>query len=224
LIEKFAEEPPIQVWQDAEKHQTLEYLYIDSTDKAAFLNCLNDGFPFVFGIKLYQSFVNSFETVFGGKVKIPDRVNEKLLGGHCMMAVGYQKNDDGTEFVIVQNSWGEDWGDKGFCYIPMEYFMSNDTFDFWTIRSTEVCDTDEPDVIPTPTPEPPAPTPEPPAPIPPTPTPEPPAPTPEPPAPIPPAPEPPAPAPEPKENIWKSPFIYGAVVFIIFLLIFLFAK
>jgi Papain family cysteine protease len=34
-------------------------------------------------------------------------------GRHAMLIVGYTGN-----FYIVKNSWGEDWGDKGYCYIP----------------------------------------------------------------------------------------------------------
>lgn len=34
-------------------------------------------------------------------------------GRHAMLIVGYTGN-----FFIVKNSWGETWGDKGYCYIP----------------------------------------------------------------------------------------------------------
>jgi hypothetical protein len=131
--------------------------------------------------------------VFGGNVHEPSRDKEKILGGHCMMCVGYQKRDDGGEYAIVMNSWGPNWGDRGYCYIPLSYLLSSDSYDFWTIRLMEVCDTDvadplpEPIVPPSPEPEPvPSPVPTPP----PAPAPEPmPVPSPEPvPVPVPPAP------------------------------------
>ena len=224
-MSKFKENPPEEAWINAEKHQTLEYFRVDDFDKSAFLGCLNDGYPFAFGIYLYTSF-NSFQTVLTGVVPVPDRENEKRIGGHCMVAVGWKKMEqDGVEkeFLIVQNSWGDNWADKGFCYIPLEYIMSNDTFDFWTIRLTEECaeDTEDPEPVPEP-PKPPEPTPEP--------VPEPPAPQPE--------PEPPKPAPEPpkpieeepsivdekeKESMWKKPTTYFLIVFILFALVFFFA-
>jgi len=189
LIDKFNVRPSEDVWANATKHQTLEYLKLNDTDKAAVLGCLNDGYPFIFGIRLYTSFTNSLDTMFGGSVHEPNRAKEKLLGGHCMMCVGYQKRDDESEYAIVMNSWGSGWGDAGYCYIPLNYLLSSDSYDFWTVRTVEVCDEDIADPVapapaPIPVPEPPAPEPEP---VPPTP---------EPPAPIvPPAPPVPEPVP-----------------------------
>ena len=150
--------PPQEAWDDAEKHQTIEYLKLDDFDKNSYLNCLNDGYPFIFGLNLYTSFFDPIFSMLGGFMQEPDRDNEKLVGGHCMMAVGYLKNYNGKEYLIAQNSWGLDWGAQGYCYIPLSYIMSNDSFDFWTIRLTEVCAEDTSDPVPEPPkPEPPAP-------------------------------------------------------------------
>ena len=52
-----------------------------------------------------------------------------IIGGHAMLAVGYDDEKEMTirgrkykGFVECQNSWGEDYGDKGFLWIPYEYF------------------------------------------------------------------------------------------------------
>src|SRR5579885_56831 len=42
-------------------------------------------------------------------------------GRHAMLIVGYTGN-----FFIVKNSWGEDWGDKGYCYIPKNVLAASE--------------------------------------------------------------------------------------------------
>jgi hypothetical protein len=42
-------------------------------------------------------------------------------GRHAMLIVGYVGN-----YYIVKNSWGEDWGDKGYCYIPKNVLAESD--------------------------------------------------------------------------------------------------
>jgi C1A family cysteine protease len=57
---------------------------------------------------------------------------EHCLGGHAVMIVGY---DDETQHVIVRNSWGTDWGIKGYFWLPYEYVTNMDLAgDFWSIR------------------------------------------------------------------------------------------
>jgi hypothetical protein len=150
--------PPDEVWASAEKHQTLEYLSVGYT-KNEFLACLREGYPFVFGINLYSSFMSE-EVAYTGYVRLADPVKEESQGGHCMLAVGYFFDKSGCDYIIAQNSWGDSWGDKGFCYIPMGCFL-RDTFDYWTIRSieneiTDVSDKDykKPEPVPAPVIEP----------------------------------------------------------------------
>jgi papain like protease len=42
-------------------------------------------------------------------------------GRHAMLIVGYTGN-----FYIVKNSWGEKWGDQGYCYIPKAVLADSD--------------------------------------------------------------------------------------------------
>ena len=51
-----------------------------------------------------------------------------LIGGHAVLIIGYDDTKERTihgrhykGFLECQNSWGEDWGDKGFFWIPYEY-------------------------------------------------------------------------------------------------------
>ena len=41
---------------------------------------------------------------------------KSINGGHCMSIVGYTP----THFII-RNSWGKEWGDKGFAYASYDY-------------------------------------------------------------------------------------------------------
>ena len=37
--------------------------------------------------------------------------NDTFMGGHAMTVVGYTEDS-----FIIRNSWGDLWGDKGYCY------------------------------------------------------------------------------------------------------------
>ena len=60
---------------------------------------------------------------------------ESMLGGHAVMAVGY---DDAKKRFIVRNSWGSRWGLKGYFTMPYAYLQDADlSADFWTVRLVE---------------------------------------------------------------------------------------
>ena len=42
-------------------------------------------------------------------------------GRHAMLIVGYTGN-----FYTIKNSWGTDWGDQGYCYIPKNVLAASD--------------------------------------------------------------------------------------------------
>jgi len=92
--------------------------------------CLAEGYPFVFGFTVYQSF-ESEEVAKTGIVPMP-APNEQTVGGHAVLAVGY---DDAKQQFIIRNSWGTSWGIKGYFRMPYAYLTDpNLADDFWTIR------------------------------------------------------------------------------------------
>jgi C1A family cysteine protease len=98
-----------------------------------FLYALAEGFPFIFGFSVYDSF-ESQEVSRTGIVPLP-RDSESFLGGHAVLAVGY---DQIKRHFIVRNSWGE-WGDKGYCYMPFSYLTNPGlASDFWVIHTANV--------------------------------------------------------------------------------------
>jgi C1A family cysteine protease len=93
--------------------------------------CLAAGYPFVFGFTVYQSF-ESADVARTGRVELP-RPGEGVVGGHAVMAVGY---DDLAERFVVRNSWGTGWGKRGYFTMPYAYLtQSSLADDFWTIRA-----------------------------------------------------------------------------------------
>ena len=128
-ITKFTQKPPILCYFRARKHKIEEYRSL--LDQNELLNCLAEGYPFVFGISIYESFETQ-EVAKTGSVPMPAQT-ERNLGGHAIMAVGY---DLKKQIFIVRNSWGENWGDKGYFTLPFEY-VNRLAADFWTIRRTK---------------------------------------------------------------------------------------
>lgn len=128
-ITKFKMKPSKLCYSQATKYKSIKYFRL-SQNINDLKCCLIDGYPFSIGISIYESF-ESEDVSKTGLVPIPKK-NEKLLGGHALAVVGY---DDEKGF-IVRNSWGNQWGLKGYCYIPYEYICNQDLAnDFWTIRT-----------------------------------------------------------------------------------------
>jgi C1A family cysteine protease len=131
-ITKFTQKPPEQAFKDAKNYQTIVYQRVTPT-LGQLKGCLASGFPFIFGFTVYESF-ESEEMAKTGHLQMP-LSGEKQLGGHAVLAVGYQ---DSSQSFIVRNSWGTDWGIKGYYTMPYPYLLQGTlASDFWTIRSVE---------------------------------------------------------------------------------------
>ncbi len=130
---KFKRKPTQKCYDFGKNHQAIKYERL-TQNLDQLKSCLVDGYPFVFGFTVYQSF-ESKEVSQTGIANMP-KADERALGGHAVMAAGY---DDDTGRFLVKNSWGTRWGMKGYFTIPYEY-LTNPRLsgDFWTIRLVEV--------------------------------------------------------------------------------------
>ena len=128
-VNKVTVEPPTELYDKAQLHQAIEYKRIP-VDIEQMKACLAEGFPFVFGFPVYESFYDP-QTTELGKAHLPGP-GEKMLGGHAVLCVGY--NDAQKVFICI-NSWGKDWGDNGCFYMPYDYMLVGD--DFWSLRKVE---------------------------------------------------------------------------------------
>jgi len=130
-ISKFAVKPSPACYKEALNHQITSYHRLLTLNDMR--GCLAEGFPFVFGFTVYESF-ESQEVARSGVVSMPTP-NERAIGGHAVLAVGY---DDSKQRFLVRNSWGSGWGMGGYFTLPYDYVKNRDlSDDFWTIRRGE---------------------------------------------------------------------------------------
>jgi C1A family cysteine protease len=121
--------PSKSCYTHARKFRAVNYQRVDRM-LSQMKGCLADGFPFVFGFTVYDSF-QSAKVARTGVLQMP-KPREGVVGGHAVLAVGY---DDKAERFIVRNSWGIKWGKKGYFTMPYSYLLTDNlSDDFWTIR------------------------------------------------------------------------------------------
>jgi hypothetical protein len=98
-------------------------------------SCLASGYPFGFGIEVYESF-ESGELASTGIMPMPGP-NEQFLGGHAQLVLGYDdsmKIHGLTGGLFIQNSWGKGWGRQGCYWMPYAYVTAGHCSDAWMMH------------------------------------------------------------------------------------------
>lgn len=108
-------------------HQLLEYRRVNELSEHDMRACLAEGYPFVFGFAVYDSFMR-----VGADGQWMPAANEPIVGYHAVVCVGYRPSE-----WIVRNSWGASWGNAGHFFVPRN-FMVAEAFDCWTARKVSV--------------------------------------------------------------------------------------
>lgn len=116
--------PSQDAYDDAAGRKLVKAMNVErSVD--AIKSAVSDGYPVACSFTLFESFSTS-----DGYVPMPtdDDIASLENAGedkstwrhsrHAMVIVGYS---DKLQRFLVRNSWGDDWGDKGYCYIPYSY-------------------------------------------------------------------------------------------------------
>ncbi len=147
-ITRYEEEPTSFCYAFAQSYQAVKYYRLDPPGTAPtkalseIKKSLAAQLPVMFGFSVY----NSMPGVGDGKGEIPyPGPGDKLDGGHAVVAVGY---DDGKKIgkdkgaLLIRNSWGTEWGDKGYGWLPYTYVEGGLAEDFWTLVKAEYVDTD----------------------------------------------------------------------------------
>ena len=122
---KFAEKPPAVV-EKAERFRITDARPLATVDDLK--HALKENGPVVAGITVFEGAMTE-EASKTGVIPLPTK-KEQIVGGHAIVIVGYDDEKRRLRFV---NSWGKQWGEQGFGYLPYEYvkkYMS----DAWTFR------------------------------------------------------------------------------------------
>lgn len=148
----FDKEPSIFCYAFAGNYKAIKYFRHDpaNTSKedilASVKKALAAGIPSMFGFAVYGSITQAAES---GKIPFPC-AGEKCVGGHAIVAVGYDDNmvienttcgEQIKGALLIRNSWGEDWGDKGYGWLPYKYILEELAMDFWSMLKQDWIDT-----------------------------------------------------------------------------------
>lgn len=130
IISRFITRPNSTALTEGAKRKVT--LYERVTNHDGVINALSNGFPVTIGFYVYSSFMSRSVTR-SGMMPYPNVRRESLLGGHAVLLVGY---DNVSRRFIARNSWGSNWGDKGYFYMPYEVIQNRAmSDDFWVIKS-----------------------------------------------------------------------------------------
>jgi C1A family cysteine protease len=152
--ENFDEEPPAFCYAFAQGYQAVQFYRLDTvgTTPEVLLNrikrFLSAGLPSMFGFTVYSSIWDAAET---GKIPFPGH-GDRVDGGHAVMAVGYddameisgtrRRSPETTGAFLIRNSWGTDWGEQGYGWLPYDYVRYGLAVDWWSLLKNEWIDTE----------------------------------------------------------------------------------
>ncbi len=87
-------------------------------------SALNEGYPVAVAVHLYSDFGSS-KTGFvpmPSEEEIENPGEQGIHSSHAMIICGYSDED---KVFVVRNSWGTDFGDHGYCYLPYSYMTDS---------------------------------------------------------------------------------------------------
>lgn len=127
--ESFTTKPSDACYTDGALRKISMYARVTQITKSI-RNVLASGYPIIFGFAVYSNFISD-KVSNTGILDLPTRKDE-FLGGHAVLCVGY---NDKTSRVIVRNSWGSGWGQKGYFTMPYSYIVNNNlAADLWVVK------------------------------------------------------------------------------------------
>ncbi len=121
--------PTAEQAQNALRYKTGAYHRIGTLSD--FLRCLADPtpWPVTVGFTAYESFMSQ-QVADTGTMPIP-KPGEQQQGGHEVLSLGYSLPN---HLALVQNSWGNGWGQRGYFWMPFEVISAPD-IDLWMVHT-----------------------------------------------------------------------------------------
>lgn len=134
-ISEFDEEPSAFCYSFAQSYKSIRYYRLDSPGISGkkllqrVKGFIKAGYPSMFGFTVYNFGNDKGEFAYPG-------VNDTTKGGHAVIAIGYDDSRKvGSEkgALKVRNSWGTDWGENGYGWLPYRYVEDGLAVDFWSL-------------------------------------------------------------------------------------------
>lgn len=120
------EEPTRSCYSNATRYEAIEFARVDLS--TTLLPALSIGLPVVFGAYFPAEFYDEAKMT---AVMPNSEFNNDPGSGHAMLIVGYDANKG---YFIVRNSWGAEFADGGYCYIPFQTMAAySHPEHFWVI-------------------------------------------------------------------------------------------
>lgn len=142
-IVKFDLEPTAFMYGLADDFKATTYVRHDhvgvspDTTLSSIKQSLEKEIPVMFGMTVYKSFPGiGAADDHSGVIPYPTS-KDRVDGGHAMVLVGY---DDAKNSFLVRNSWGPNWGDHGYGWLPYKFVTSGIASDFWSLLTADFTD------------------------------------------------------------------------------------
>ena len=142
-ISKFDDEPSAFCYAFGQSFKSINYYRLDNinTQTSKLLtnvkNFLAAGYPSMFGFTVYNFGNEKGEFLFPSE-------SDSVKGGHAVVAVGFDDarkigKDKGA--IKIRNSWGTDWGEGGYGWLPYKYIEAGLAEDFWSLFKSDYINT-----------------------------------------------------------------------------------
>ncbi|MBD2561149.1 MULTISPECIES: peptidoglycan-binding protein [Nostoc] len=146
--DRFKDEPTPFCYSFGQSYQALKYFRLNPLGTTGNIllfrikTALAAGFPCAFGFTMYYSIEDLNPS---GYIPYPVK-NDKVKGGHAVVAVGYDdhkviENADGSRCsqgaLLIRNCWGTHWGEGGYGWLPYDYVLEGLTNDWWSLLKSK---------------------------------------------------------------------------------------